>query len=302
MGCGTFGRVDLVWSESRKKHFAMKKFSIHEVVQQNRVEYVKREKQLLFLCRSPFIVELICTGMDKVNLILVMEFVHAGELIDYVHDLSGEDLQSAVRFYSMEIVCALQYIHSKDIVYRDLKPENLLLSKDGHIKIADFGLAKLLKGKTYTICGTAEYMAPEVLQKKGYGTAVDWWSFGVLIYELLCGEPPFSGDSAEDVFEAVLRGDTNFPPSIVGPARHVITSLLDKDPMRRAVNIASQEWFDGFEWDRVKSLSIQPPVVPPPFIVEDLSPLSEDANVEASPQRERDYFADWCEFRSEPAV
>ncbi|VDP12823.1 unnamed protein product [Heligmosomoides polygyrus] len=116
----------------------------------------------------------ICTGMDKVNLILVMEFVHAGELIDYVHDLSGEDLQSAVRFYSMEIVCALQYIHSKDIVYRDLKPENLLLSKDGHIKIADFGLAKLLKGKTYTICGTAEYMAPEVLQKKGYGTAVDW--------------------------------------------------------------------------------------------------------------------------------
>ncbi|KAK6011539.1 hypothetical protein OSTOST_23369, partial [Ostertagia ostertagi] len=99
-------------------------------------------------------------------------------------------------------------------VYRDLKPENLLLSKTGHVKIADFGLAKLLRGKTYTICGTAEYIAPEVIMKKGYGIAVDWWSLGVLIFELLHGQPPFYGDSTDEVFEAIRQGDISFPDDL----------------------------------------------------------------------------------------
>ncbi|KAK6012398.1 kinase domain protein, partial [Ostertagia ostertagi] len=174
LGCGTFGRVDLAWSEAKQEYYAVKKFNIHEVVQRNRAEYVKREKELLLMSSCPFVVELICTGMDRINLSLVVEFVHGGELSDYLNDMNEEDLQTAVRFYSVEIVCALQHIHSKNIVYRDLKPENLLLSKTGHVKIADFGLAKLLRGKTYTICGTAEYIAPEVIMKKGYGIAVDW--------------------------------------------------------------------------------------------------------------------------------
>ncbi|VDL83204.1 unnamed protein product [Nippostrongylus brasiliensis] len=192
LGSGTFGHVDLAWSDAKHEYFAQKKFNINDVdffvVQENRVEYVKREKDVLQLCSSPFIVKLICTGMDKFSLFLVMEFAHGGELRDYLYDMSEKELLEAVRFYVTEVVCALKHIHSKSVnystyvnqfnhsieVYRDLKPENLLLSKEGHVKLTDFGLAKVLKGKTYTICGTAEYIAPEVFLRKGYGVDVDW--------------------------------------------------------------------------------------------------------------------------------
>ncbi|RCN42859.1 hypothetical protein ANCCAN_11146 [Ancylostoma caninum] len=154
VGGGTFGRVDLAWSESTKQHYAVKKFNIHDVVQEGHAQYVNRERQILRSLENPFIVKLVCAHMDRFNLLLVTEFVEGGELRDYLNDMSRvhatcclrEDLYNAVRFYSMEIICALQHIHSKNIVLRDLKPENLLLSKDGHVKIADFGLAKVLKG------------------------------------------------------------------------------------------------------------------------------------------------------------
>nr|CDJ85336.1 Serine threonine protein kinase-related domain containing protein [Haemonchus contortus] len=299
LGCGTFGRVELAWSEAKQEYYAVKKFNIHEVVQQNRMEYVKREKQLLLMSSCSFVVELVCTGMDRVNLSLVMEFIHGGELSDYLNDMSEEDLRAAVHFYSVEIVCALQHLHSKSIVYRDLKPENLLLTKNGHVKIADFGLAKLLKGKTYTICGTAEYIAPEVILKKGYGIAVDWWSLGVLIFEFLCGRPPFCGETTEQVFEAIRQCNITFPDQMDAYARELILTLLDRDPSKRGVDICNQKWFGDVDWDKARKLSIQPPLIPAPFDVTDFSPLSEDVDKEASAQRERDHFADWCEMKTE---
>ncbi|EYB91368.1 hypothetical protein Y032_0206g1954 [Ancylostoma ceylanicum] len=226
IGSGTFGRVDLAWSEPSKQHYAVKKFSIHDVVQEGHTEYVNRERQILRCLDNPFIVKLcinshlrVCTQMDKFNLFLVTEFVEGGELRDYLGDMSEEDLYAAVRFYSMEIICALRHIHPKNIVLRDLKPENLLLSRDGHVKISDFGLAKVLKGKTYTICGTPEFMAPEILSKKGYGMDVDWWSLGILLFELITGRTPFSGDTQEETFEAIRKGDLRFPDGFHAEAR-----------------------------------------------------------------------------------
>ncbi|KAL6727105.1 hypothetical protein Aduo_009011 [Ancylostoma duodenale] len=219
VGTGTFGRVDLAWSEPTKQHYAVKKFNVHDVVQDGHTEYVNRERKILRSLENPFIVKLICTHMDKFNLFLVTEFVEGGELRDYLSDMSEEDLYDAVRFYSMEIIVALQHIHSKNIVLRDLKPENLLLSEDGHVKIADFGLAKVLKGKTYTICGTPEFMAPELISRKGYGMDVDWWSLGVLLFELITGTTPFSGDTQEDTFEAIQKGDLQFPDGFHAAAR-----------------------------------------------------------------------------------
>ncbi|KAK5969414.1 Pkinase-domain-containing protein [Trichostrongylus colubriformis] len=185
------------------------------------------------------------------------------------------------------------------LVYRDLKPENLLLSENGHIKISDFGLAKLLRGKTYTICGTAEYIAPEVILKKGYGIAVDWWSLGVLIFELLCGQPPFHGDSTEMVFEAIRQDSFTFPEGFDLSTRDLIALLLERDPSKRAVDICSQKWFADVDWEKARTLSLQPPLIPAPFDVTDLSPLTECECQEVSAQRERDHFFDWCETTSE---
>ncbi|KAK6030278.1 kinase domain protein [Ostertagia ostertagi] len=255
LGCGTFGRVDLAWSEAKQEYYAVKKFNIHEVVQQNRAEYVKREKELLLMSSCPFVVELICTGMDRINLSLVVEFVHGGELSDYLNDMND------VPFFSYD--CYLW-------IFSD-----------------------------YIICGTAEYIAPEVIMKKGYGIAVDWWSLGVLIFELLHGQPPFYGDSTDEVFEAIRQGDISFPDDLDVSARDLISLLLDRDPSRRAVDICAQKWFADVDWEKARNLSVQPPLIPAPFEVTDLSPLSGDDDKEASAQRERDHFTDWCEFTSE---
>ncbi|WKY01168.1 hypothetical protein Q1695_015291 [Nippostrongylus brasiliensis] len=292
LGSGTFGHVDLAWSDAKHEYFAQKKFNINDVVQENRVEYVKREKDVLQLCSSPFIVKLICTGMDKFSLFLVMEFAHGGELRDYLYDMSEKELLEAVRFYVTEVVCALKHIHSKSVVYRDLKPENLLLSKEGHVKLTDFGLAKVLKGKTYTICGTAEYIAPEVFLRKGYGVDVDWWSLGVLIFELLNGSPPFTGDSEEAVIEAVKQHSISYPSSFDKSTRELIESLISNDPARRGENISNRSWFATVDWGKAGNFGVQPPIVPASLDVSSLSPPSIDRGTE-SPQRARDLFEDW---------
>ncbi|VDN21113.1 unnamed protein product [Cylicostephanus goldi] len=179
--------------------------------------------------------------MDRMNLYLVMECVEGGEVRDYLIDMSEEDLSNAVRFYSMEVICALRYLHLRNIVYRDLKPENLLLSKNGHVKLSDFGLAKVLKGKTYTICGTAEYMAPEILLKKGYGAEVDWWSLGILIYELISGSPPFCGINDDETFDLIKKGDVQVSSEFHGEVRDVVEMLLSRDPTKRSSAI-SLKW------------------------------------------------------------
>ncbi|KAE9414276.1 hypothetical protein Angca_002538, partial [Angiostrongylus cantonensis] len=261
IGSGSFGRVDLAWSNVKGKYYAVKKCNIHQVVEEGRVEYVKREKELLFTVSSPFIVDLICVHMDRVNLYFVMEFVHGGELINYLDDINEKNLNETARFYAMEIVCALQHIHSKGIAYRDLKPENLLLSIDGHVKLSDFGLAKRLRGKTYTICGTMEYMAPEIIMKKGYGVTVDWWSLGILIFELFTGSPPFCGDN-DEIGNAICNVPIDIPQSVPDKVRTAMSSLLNRDPSQRALNITDQKWFENVDWEKARRLAIQPPIIP----------------------------------------
>ncbi|KAJ1350541.1 hypothetical protein KIN20_006346 [Parelaphostrongylus tenuis] len=295
IGYGSFGQVNLAWSNVKQQYYAVKTCNIHQVIQEGRVEYVKREKQLLFSVSFPFIVRLICTHMDRFSLYFVMEFVHGGELMNYLDDIEGENLSDTARFYAMEIICALEYIHSKSIVYRDLKPENLLLSIDGHVKLSDFGLAKLLKAKTYTVCGTMEYMAPEIIMKKGYGLEVDWWSLGILIFELFTGNPPFYGDK-EQIYSAICNVSVDIPESVPDVVRIVIQSLLNRDPSQRAHNISEQKWFENIDWEKVKRLTLQPPIIPAEFDMKEMPPVAKDTNAEESMQRERDLFADWDEF------
>lgn len=164
----------------------MKMLKKAEVVRLKQVEHINSEKEILAQINHPFLVNLYCTFQDDRNLYMLLEYVVGGELFSHLRR-AGKFSNETTMIYAGEIVLALEYLHSLDIIYRDLKPENLLLDEEGHIRITDFGFAKKVEDRTWTLCGTPEYLAPEIIQSKGHGKAVDWWALGILIYEMLAG-------------------------------------------------------------------------------------------------------------------
>merc|ERR1711991_125270 len=182
IGTGTFGRVYLARHTTTSKYYAMKVLKKVEVVRLKQVEHITSEKNILSVISHPFIVNLFGAAQDTKNLYMLLEYVIGGEVFTHLRR-AGRFPPDVSRFYGAEIVLALEYLHSLDIIYRDLKPENLLLDNNGHIKITDFGFAKKVEDRTWTLCGTPEYLAPEIIQSKGHGKAVDWWALGILIYE-----------------------------------------------------------------------------------------------------------------------
>ncbi|KAH8868372.1 cAMP-dependent protein kinase catalytic subunit PRKX [Schistosoma japonicum] len=163
----------------------------------------------------PFIVKLYWTGHDAKFLYMLFEYVCGGELFKYLREV-GHFTSETTRFYTSEIILALKYLHSLHIIYRDLKPENLLLDYSGHLKMTDFGFAKHVKDRTYSLCGTPEYLAPEILQGKGHNHAADWWTTGIIIYEMLVGRPPFydENDNRLHVYQKIVAGDFDFPDEV----------------------------------------------------------------------------------------
>jgi serine/threonine protein kinase len=162
----------------------MKVLKKAEVVRLKQVEHIISEKQILCHINFPFIVNLFCTFQDEKSLYMLLEYVVGGELFSHLRT-AGRFSNETTKFYSGEIILAIEYLHSLDIIYRDLKPENLLFDSRGHIKITDFGFAKIVEDRTWTLCGTPEYLAPEIIQSKGHGKAVDWWALGILILSLM---------------------------------------------------------------------------------------------------------------------
>uniref|UniRef100_T1JPD0 Protein kinase domain-containing protein n=1 Tax=Strigamia maritima TaxID=126957 RepID=T1JPD0_STRMM len=176
-GTGTFGRVCLVQDVNTDKYYALKVLAIADVLRLKQTDHVKNEKSILTSVRHPFIVNMYWSYHDESFLFMLFEFATGGELFSYLRKAGRFEVNTS-NFYAAEIVSVLEYIHQKAIVYRDLKPENLLLDRDGHLKITDFGFAKKLADRTWTLCGTPEYLAPEIIQSKGHNTAVDWWALG----------------------------------------------------------------------------------------------------------------------------
>ncbi|XP_053668320.1 putative serine/threonine-protein kinase PRKY [Anopheles marshallii] len=183
IGTGTFGRVCLCRDKITNKYWAMKILAMADVIRLKQIEHVKNEKNILQEIDHPFIVNMRWNSKDDCCLYMLFEFVSGGELFSYLRNAGRFDSGTA-NFYACEIVLALEYLHSLSIVYRDLKPENLLLDREGHMKITDFGFAKKLKDRTWTLCGTPEYLAPEIIQSKGHNKAVDWWALGELTVKL----------------------------------------------------------------------------------------------------------------------
>ncbi|XP_067585604.1 RAC-gamma serine/threonine-protein kinase isoform X3 [Pseudorca crassidens] len=273
LGKGTFGKVILVREKASGKYYAMKILKKEVIIAKDEVAHTLTESRVLKNTRHPFLTSLKYSFQTKDRLCFVMEYVNGGEL--FFH-LSRERVfsEDRTRFYGAEIVSALDYLHSGKIVYRDLKLENLMLDKDGHIKITDFGLCKegITDAATMkTFCGTPEYLAPEVLEDNDYGRAVDWWGLGVVMYEMMCGRLPFYNQDHEKLFELILMEDIKFPRTLSSDAKSLLSGLLIKDPNKRlgggpddAKEIMRHSFFSGVNWQDVydkKFFGMGPPAL-----------------------------------------
>ena len=194
-GTGTFGRVRLCRFNRTNEYFCIKTLNKEKMARLKQQEHVRNEREILSQCRHPFIVNLYTTFQTEDDVHFIMEYVSGGELFTAIKKYGGLDSYAA-RIYAAEIILVIEYLHENHVVHRDLKPENLLIDKLGHLKLTDFGFAKNVTDKTWTMCGTPEYIAPEIIRGKGHGKGVDWWSLGVLIFEMLAGYVVFRGHSS----------------------------------------------------------------------------------------------------------
>ena len=204
IGKGTFGKVALVTKKNTGKLYAMKILNKKDFdINGRNLEYAVTEKNILIKSQHPFIVSLYYSFQDNSHLYYCIDYIPGGELFDILKNRNTFNIQQA-KFYSSEVLLALEYLHEDlNTIYRDLKPENVLLCTDGHVKLTDFGLSKMGTLKTYSFCGTPEYLAPEIILNKGHSKAVDFWTFGCLIYEMLMGKPPFMHKNQNILFNII---------------------------------------------------------------------------------------------------
>lgn len=259
----------LVREIKTNQFYALKVLRKDNIVKRNQVEHTKTERSVLGYVRHPFIVSMNMAFQSKDKLFFVLDYCAGGELFFHLGK-EGRFPEPRARFYSAEIILAISYVHSLDIIYRDLKPENVLLDAEGHIRLTDFGLSKEgISGSSsgaYSFCGTPEYLAPEILNRQGHGRAVDWWSLGALLYEMLTGLPPFYCQDRERLFEKIRKSELNYPPIVTKPAVGLLRGLLTKDPKRRlgsgpkdAEEIKCHEFFSSINWEKLMKGEVKPP-------------------------------------------
>uniref|UniRef100_A0AAR2LDH7 Protein kinase C n=1 Tax=Pygocentrus nattereri TaxID=42514 RepID=A0AAR2LDH7_PYGNA len=268
LGKGSFGKVFLAELNATGQFFAVKALKKDVVLMDDDVECTMVERRVLSLAwEHPFLTHLYCTFQTKENLFFVMEYLNGGDLMFHIQACHRFDLPRST-FYAAEIICGLQFLHSKGIVYRDLKLDNILLDIDGHIKIADFGMCKEnMQGeaRTSTFCGTPDYIAPEILLGQKYGTSVDWWSFGVLLYEMLIGQSPFHGHDEEELFQSIRTDDPCYPRWLTRDARDILIKLFVREPERRLGvkgNIRQHPFFRDTDWNALEKRQVEPPFRP----------------------------------------
>ncbi|KAN0075357.1 Protein kinase-like domain containing protein [Tylopilus felleus] len=272
LGTGTFGRVLLVRLKSAtpgsQNIFAMKVLRKVEIVRLRQVEHVNAERYILSRVRHPFVVDLCATFQDSLNIYMLMSYVPGGELFTHLRR-AQRFTPDVTRFYLANIILALKYLHSFNIIYRDLKPENLLLDSRGYLHLTDFGFAKIVDDRTWTLCGTPEYLAPEIIQSEGHGKAADWWACGILCYEMLVGYPPFFHETAYGIYEKILRGVIHWPHTMDRLSKELIKAFLHPDRTKRLGNmiggpqdVLDHPWFRGVDWDALERCEIKAPIIP----------------------------------------
>ena len=299
-------------AEDRNKVFALKVLKKVDVIKLKQVEHVRNERNVLAaVAGHPFITTLVTSFADTTSLYMLLDYTPGGEIFSYLRRARRFPF-ATVQFYAAEITLILAYLHDiQHVAYRDLKPENILLDAEGHLKLVDFGFAKYLPptppqangtngdpladsdsnnnvpevpahgaGVTYTLCGTPEYLAPEVIRNSGHGVAVDWWALGILVYEMLIGQPPFWDQNPMRIYEQIVAGHIRFPTShpshghrhslhVPRSARDFILALCKTDPTQRLGHIAGgskrvmEHWFfDGVDWDEIYYRRRRGPIIP----------------------------------------
>ncbi|XP_019715328.1 protein kinase C delta type-like [Hippocampus comes] len=268
LGKGSFGKVLLAELKGRDQFYAVKVLKKDVVLMDDDVECTMVEKRVLSLAwENPFLTHLYSTFQSKEHLFFVMEYLNGGDLMFHIQD-KGCFSPTRATFYAAEIIVGLQFLHSKGIIYRDLKLDNVMLDKDGHIKIADFGMCKenvFGDARASTFCGTPDYIAPEILLGQKYTFSVDWWSFGVLVYEMLIGQSPFQGDDEDELFESIRSDTPHYPRWIPKEARKLLELLFERDPTRRlgvVGNIRAQPFFKSVNWSALERREVEPPFKP----------------------------------------
>lgn len=272
LGTGTFGRVRLVdyisKTDASTHVYAMKILKKTEILRLKQLAHVKNEIELLGELDHPFIVNMVSFFQDESRVYMILEYVPGGELFTYLRN-EGRLQNDEANFYAAQIVLAFGYLHSRDVAYRDLKPENLLITRTGYLKIADFGFAKKIKDRTFTLCGTPEYLAPEIIQSKGHGCPADWWALGVLIFEMLAGFPPFYAESAIGIYQRILHGAVDYPQHIEGSAVQLLKKLLQADLTKRigclkngVTDIVRSKWFANTDFRAIFQEKQAPAYIP----------------------------------------
>jgi len=272
IGQGSFGKVLLVSKKeepNKGKVFAMKVLNKSTIIARNEVEHTKSEKSILMKLEFPFLVKLHYSFQTPDKLYFVMDYINGGELFYHLQK-EKKFSEERVRFYAAEIVAGLEYLHTAGVIYRDLKPENLLLTNEGHIVMTDFGLSKEglhdKDDRTGTFCGTPEYLAPEILEGKGYGKAVDWWSFGTLLYEMLTGLPPFYSEDVQEMYTKIMSAEFIIPADTMShEAGDFLTNLLERNDSSRLQEpskIKAHSFFKKIDWDLLLQKKVIPPFIP----------------------------------------
>ncbi|KAI6236760.1 hypothetical protein M3Y95_00192400 [Aphelenchoides besseyi] len=274
LGKGSFGKVILAEKKGSDDVFAVKVLKKDVILQDDDVECTMCEKRILALsAKHPFLTALYCSFQTPDRLFFVMEYVNGGDLMFQIQRARKFE-EPRARFYAAEVTCALQFLHKYHVIYRDLKLDNILLDADGHCRLADFGMCKegiTRDNLTSTFCGTPDYIAPEILQEMEYGVSVDWWALGVLMYEMLAGQPPFEADNEDDLFEAILHDDVLYPVWLSREAVNILKAFMTKNPLRRLGCVQSQgsedairahPFFREIDWDALESRRVKPPFKP----------------------------------------
>lgn len=271
IGKGSFGEVFLVKSKSNEKLYAMKILDKEKIISNDQEEHTKSERDLMVKVDCPFIIDIKFAFQDSQNLYILTEFMQGGEL--YFHLFKEKRFTNEkAKFYLIEIILALDFLHKNKMIYRDLKPENILLDKTGHIKLTDFGLSKILskeKQKAYTICGTPQFLAPEILTGKGYDNSVDWWSFGCLMYKMLTGIDIFRFSKEEPLTPKMYEVNLLIPDYVLNEAQDLIRKLIITNPKKRlgygpdgAEKIKNHPYFKDVDWEKAWKKELKPPFIP----------------------------------------
>ena len=271
LGRGSFGKVCLVEYIPTKEYYAMKSLKKDVLLDQDQVESTILEKKILQSLDHPFLVGMIFCFQTEERIYFVMPFIRGGELFQHLR-ASKFFPEEKVKFYAASIGLALDYLHNKGIIYRDIKPENILIGEDGYLKLIDFGMAKMIKNdeKATSFCGTPEYLAPEIITGEGHDRSADWWSFGILIFEMLCGIPPFYCDNTEKMYELMTHAELRFPKKIPlsDASKDLLKKLLVKKPDNRLgtkngfEEIRNHPFFSNFDFQALLAKKLNAPYKP----------------------------------------